>query len=178
MVRREALQFAILTTAWLGFAHGSELDTNGVPVPTRVSAASGFHDASLIDDLAGRWSGTGSALYTDGTSEKLHCVATYAAAAGSNGLHQNIRCTGSNMELKLGGDWSVRNGAIAGTWTEETYSLAGKLTGHAVPTGFDLSATSTFADASVAVRIKGCAQDIVMSFTQQVDKMRLTLHKC
>ena len=180
MARRWALPICLtLMAAVLGDARGSELDPNGVPVPTRVSASAGFHDASLVADLAGRWSGQGSALYTDGTSEKLRCVATYVPeAGGATQMRQNIRCTGANMELKLGGAWSVHNGAIAGTWTEETYSLAGKLTGRAMATGFDLKATSTFADASVTVRMSGCSQDIVMTFTQQVDKMRLTLRKC
>ena len=181
--RRVALAALVLA---LGQAQGAELDANGVPVPTPVSAAASFHDSSLIEDLAGRWSGQGSALYTDGSSEKLRCVATYVpegARGGSEGaaqgqMRQNIRCKGASMELKLGGAWSIRDGAIAGTWTEETYSLAGKLTGQAVPSGFDLKATSTFADASVAVRLSGCSQDIVMTFSQDVDRLHVALRKC
>jgi hypothetical protein len=171
---------SVLVPAW-----GAELDANGVPVPTPVSAKAAFHDTSLVGDLAGRWSGQGSALYTDGTTEKLRCVATYIpedARSGTAGvlgqMQQVIRCKGANMELKLGGAWTIRDGAIAGTWTEETYSLSGKLTGKAVPSGFDLKATSTFADASVAVRLSGCTQDIVMTFTQEVDRMHLALRKC
>jgi len=181
MVRRRAAQFGLglIAAAATLPALASELDPNGVPKPTPVSSAAGFHDVSLVEDLAGRWSGAGSALYTDGSSEKLKCVATYVPEAGAgNQMRQNIRCNGSNMELKLGGAWSVHKGVIEGTWTEETYSLAGKLAGRATPSGFDLKATSTFADASVTVRMSGCSQDIVMTFTQQVDKMRLTLRKC
>lgn len=165
-------------------ACGASLDADGVPVPTPVSAAAPFHDASLIEDLAGRWSGQGSAVYTDGSTEKLKCVATYVpegargGVAGPGQMQQVIRCKGVNMELKLGGTWTIHMGAIAGTWTEETYSLAGQLHGQSVPSGFDLRATSTFADASVAVRISGCTQDIVMTFSQQVDKMHLALRKC
>ena len=175
----------VLTASVLGPAFGTELDANGVPVPMPVSANAAFHDTSLIEDLAGRWSGQGSALYTDGSSEKLHCVATYipegtrgrpAAVLGQ--MQQVIRCKGVNMELKLGGTWTIRDGAISGTWTEETYSLAGNLTGNAVPTGFDLKATSTMADASVAVRLSGCTQDIVMTFTQEVDRLHVALRKC
>ena len=159
--------------------HASEFDGNGVPVPIPVSATPAFHDASLIADLAGRWSGLGSALYSDGTTEKIKCVATYVReGAAPTQIHQNIRCSGSNMTLKLGGAWNIRDGAIAGTWSEETYSLSGNLTGHAVPSGFDLKATSTFADASVTVRMSGCTQDIVMTFTQEVDRMHITLRKC
>ena len=181
MVRWTATRVGlVLLASALGTARGSELDGNGVPVPTPVSAAAGFHDASLIEDLTGRWSGLGSALYMDGSTEKLRCVATYIRESGgaTTQMRQNIRCKGSNMELKLGGAWSIRNGAIAGTWTEETFSLSGDLTGRAVPDGFDLKATSTFADASVTVRMSGCTQDIVMTFTQQVDRMHVALRKC
>jgi len=182
MVRQLAKGILLMLLASaLGSAQAAELDANGVPVPIPVAATSSFHDSSLIGDLVGRWSGQGSALYTDGTSEKLRCVATYSPTGSSpsaSQMQQVIRCKGANMELKLGGSWTLRSGAISGTWTEETYSLAGKLTGKAVPTGFDLQATSTFADASVAVRLSGCTQDIVMTFTQQVDKMHLALRKC
>jgi len=174
-----------LLTAGLSAAPAAEFDLNGVPVPTPVAATAPFHDFSLMADLAGYWSGQGSALYTDGSSEKLHCTATYSlqgshgGPAGAPGeIQQTIRCKGSNMELKLGGSWTVRDGTIAGTWSEETYSLSGRLTGKAVPSGFDLKATSSFADASVAVRLSGCSQDIDMTFTQQVDKMHLALRKC
>jgi len=175
----------VLLAASLTTAGAAELDANGVPVPTPVAATSPFHDYSLIQDLGGYWSGQGSARYTDGSSEKLHCVATYAVHGPHDGpagppgeVQQTIRCKGSNMELKLGGTWTIRDGTIAGTWSEETYSLAGRLTGKAVPAGFDLKATSSFADASVAVRLSGCTQDIEMSFTQQVDKLHIALHKC
>jgi len=189
MLRGTAVRIALAVMAStaagiLGGASAGELDANGVPVPTPVSAAASFHDFSLIEDLAGRWSGQGSALFTDGTSEKLHCVATYVAAAARSGaagpgeVQQVIRCKGANTDLKLGGAWTIRGGAIAGTWTEETYSLSGKLSGRSVPTGFDLKATSTFADASVAVRLSGCTQDIVMTFSQDVDRLHVALRKC
>jgi len=175
---------AALLASAMAPAFAAALDADGVPVPTPVSAAAPFHDASLIEDLAGRWSGQGSAIYTDGSTEKLKCVATYVPDGARGGLavpgqmQQVIRCKGVNMELKLEGAWAIHKGAIAGTWTEETYSLAGKLNGQSVPSGFDLKATSTFADATVAVRLSGCTQDIVMTFSQQVDKMHLALHKC
>ena len=175
----------VLLASALSSASGSELDAHGVPVPTAVAATNSFHDTSLIEDLAGRWAGQGTALYTDGSSEQLRCVAIYvpepltkASAPGPAEMRQSIRCKGSNMELKLGGAWAIRNGTIAGTWTEETYSLAGKLTGRAVPAGFDLKATSTFADASVVVRLSGCTQDIVMTFSQEVDRLHVALRKC
>ena len=54
------------TLAWLllagtpGWSAAGEIDANGVPVPMPVSAISGFHDLSLIEDLSGRWSGAGA----------------------------------------------------------------------------------------------------------------------
>jgi hypothetical protein len=159
-------------------APASELNADGVPVPAAVSRHDAFHDASLIGDLAGRWAGKGTAVYPGGRSEALRCVALYARDRGPGQMRQVIRCKGTDMELKLGGSWTVKDGAIVGTWTEETYSLSGKLRGAAVPTGFDVKATSTFADATVEVRMSGCRQDIVMTFTQQVDSMKLALRKC
>lgn len=156
----------------------SELDAAGVPVPEAISANNSFHDLSLIADLAGRWAGKGTAVYPGGRSEALRCVALYVRDRAPGQMRQVIRCKGADMELKLGGSWTVKNGAIAGTWTEDTYSLSGKLNGTAVAAGFDVRATSAFADATVAVRMSGCRQDILMTFTQQVDHMKLALRKC
>ncbi len=168
----------LLTAATFASANAAALDADGVPVPTPVSAQAAFHDASLLQDLAGRWSGIGSALYTDGSSERLRCVATYVPERLGTAVHQVIRCKGTAMDLKLGGAWAIKDGSIAGTWTEETYSLSGSLNGQAAPAGFDVKATSTFADVSVAVRMSGCTQDITMTFSQQIDRMHLALHKC
>ncbi len=173
--------FATATLAWAiacGATFASELDATGVPVPAAVTAHDAFHDTSLIEDLAGRWAGNGTAVYPDGRNEALRCVALYKRDLAPGQMRQAIRCKGADIELKLGGSWVVKDGAISGTWTEDTYSLSGNLSGSAVPTGFDIKATSTFADATVAVRMSGCRQDIVMTFTQQVDQMKLSLRKC
>ncbi len=159
-------------------AAASELDAAGVPVPAAVTAHDAFHDTSLIADLAGRWAGSGTAVYPDGRNETMRCVALYVRDHGPGQMRQVIRCKGADIELKLGGNWTVKQGAIVGTWTEDTYSLSGNLSGASVPTGFDVKATSTFADATVAVRMSGCRQDIVMTFSQQVDHMTLALRKC
>jgi hypothetical protein len=156
----------------------SELDTNGIPVPTMVSARSDFGDRSLIEDLAGRWSGSGSARYTDGSNESLRCVVTYAPQHQAGDMRQNIRCKGVNFELELRGAWSIKAGHIAGTWNETTYSLEGTLTGASVADGFNIAATSSFADAKVNVRIDGCQQNITMRFSQQVEILKAVLKKC
>ncbi len=178
MPLRLILATTLLLTLVLPAAAASELDATGVPVPAAISARDAFHDRSLIEDLAGRWAGNGTAIYPDGSSEPLRCVALYVRERAEGQVREMIRCKGTNMELKLGGNWAVKNGTIAGTWTEDTYSLAGKLNGLAVPTGFDIKATSTFADASVSVRMSGCRQDIVMTFSQQVDHLKMALRKC
>lgn len=168
----------LLIAAAAAPAGAGERDANGVPVPIPVSAQTAFHDISLLQDLAGRWSGIGSALYSDGSNEQLRCVATYSPDRKGPAVHQAIRCKGAAMDLKLGGAWTIKDGTIAGTWTEETYSLSGSLNGKAATAGFDVKATSTFADVAVAVRLSGCTQDIVMTFSQQIDRMHLALHKC
>ena len=179
---RTPLRTLVTAALALGLACGgtlaSELDAAGVPVPAAVTAQDAFHDTSLIEDLAGRWAGNGTAVYPDGRNEAMRCVALYKRDQAPGQMRQAIRCKGADIELKLGGSWVVKDGAISGTWTEDTYSLSGNLSGAAVPTGFDVKATSTFADATVAVRMSGCRQDIVMTFTQQVDQMKLSLRKC
>ena len=177
MLRRFLLPIALVLVPALP-APASELDASGVPVPAAVSAGDSFHDLSLIEDLAGRWAGAGTAVYPDGASEALRCVAVYARERVAGEMREMIRCKGANLELKLGGNWAVKNGTIAGTWTEDTYSLSGRLNGFSVPAGFDFKATSTFADASVSVRMSGCRQDIVMTFSQQVDHLKMALRKC
>jgi len=179
---RTPIRFGLAAALAFGSAGGataaSELDAAGVPVPAAVTARGGFHDSSLIEDLAGRWAGNGMALYPDGHNEALRCVALYLREGAPGQMRQAIRCKGADIELKLGGSWTVKGGAISGTWTEDTYSLAGDLNGAAVPAGFDVRATSTFADATVAVRMSGCRQDIVMTFSREIDQMTLALRKC
>ena len=170
-----ALLLALVAWPSLG---ASQLDANGVPVPEQVAPSGSFHDSSLLSDLSGRWAGSGSATYTDGSSERLKCVVTYMPDPVGAHVRQMIRCRGDSMSLQLAGHWSIKDGAIAGTWQEDTYSLSGTLSGHSGPDGYRILAESTFADAKVDVHIVGCEQDIVMRFSQQVDTLQAVLRKC
>ena len=175
---RAVIAAAALLALSLPVSSASELDESGVPVPTAVSASGNYKALALIEDLAGRWAGSGTATYPGGRTEALKCVAVYQRAQAPGEMREVIRCRGAEMQLKLGGVWAVKDGTISGSWTEETYSLSGRLHGVQVPSGFDFKATSTFADASVSVRMAGCKQEITMAFSQQVDKLSMLLRKC
>lgn len=128
-------------------------------------AAPPLHGAwagDLFSTLPGNWTGTGSVLKQDGTSESLRCKAKYSLTPSGTIVHQELRCAADSYRLDLVSDLVNQNGALAGTWTETDRRAGGSVAG-------------TIEGDVISTRIKGTAFDAAVVITTHGNKQTIAL---
>jgi len=95
--------------------------------PFTVSAAE-----NPFTQLAGTWSGSGTAQLEGGKTESLRCKGYYTNGADGSALGLSIRCANASAKVELRANLSYADGAVTGSWEERTYNQSGTITGKAV----------------------------------------------
>lgn len=98
------------------------------PLPARA--------ADPFNSLKGGWSGSGSAKFTGGQSEKLRCSARYSG--GGSSLAMNIKCASASAQINLTGNLSASGKRVSGGWNENSFGLSGSASGSKTATGVRL----------------------------------------
>ncbi len=102
--------------------------------PTKANAADAFNA------LKGSWSGSGSASFAGGETEKLRCTARYAG--GGSNLALNLKCASASAQINLSGSLDANGNKVSGDWSESSFGLSG-------------SAFGSTSGGSVRLRISG-----------------------
>jgi hypothetical protein len=87
-----------------------------MPAPS-ASAAEAF------GALNGSWSGSGSASFASGETEKLRCTARYSG--GGNNLSIGLKCASASAQINLTGSLDASGNKVSGDWSENSYGLSG-----------------------------------------------------
>src|SRR5215831_19663153 len=66
--------------------------------------------------LAGSWSGGGKINFSDGSSDRLRCRATYAVGGGGSSASLTLRCASDSYNFSLSSNITSQGGAVSGTW--------------------------------------------------------------
>ena len=88
--------------------------------------------SSPFTAMSGSWSGSGTITTSDGNKERIRCRARYDVDGGGANLDLTLRCASDsyNFELQSSATHSS-NGAVSGTWTENTRHVGGNIDGNA-----------------------------------------------
>ena len=87
------------------------------------------YSADAFKALKGNWSGSGSARFTGGQSEKLRCSARYSGS--SENLSLNVKCASSSANINLTGSLAANGNKVSGDWAENSFGLSGSANGSA-----------------------------------------------
>lgn len=106
--------------------------------------APGFaaHAADAFTALSGNWSGSGSARFASGETERLRCNARYSG--NSANLALSLRCASASAQINLTGHLDARGRTVVGDWNESSFGLSG-------------SARGSTSGGSVRLKIRGGA---------------------
>ena len=96
-----------------------------------MSTPSKEASAGAVDQLLGSWHGSGTARYTDGSTERVSCNAYYTGGGSSLGLA--IRCKTPTNKLEIRSKLSVSSNRVSGSWEERTFNASGNASGSANP---------------------------------------------
>ena len=124
------------------------------------SGATPSYAGNVFSKLAGTWSGSGSARFTNGKRERLTCRAYYTQK-GSSGLGLAIRCASPSNKIHMRG--YLRGGsAVTGTWEERTFNAGGSVSGTATGSSLRLSIRGSVS-GSVFISVNGNSQSVYIS---------------
>lgn len=116
---------------------------------------------SPFAELAGTWTGSGTARFEDGKTESLRCKGYYTNSNAQN-LGLSIRCANASAKVELRANLAYANGAITGNWEERTYNQSGTVTGKASAEKMNLIISGGI-DGSMSVSISGRTHNVVVA---------------
>ena len=132
-----------------------------------LGAAVSISPAALAADnpfpqLAGTWSGSGTAQFDGGKTESLRCKGYYTNTGGANNLGLSIRCANASAKVELRANLAYANGNVSGDWEERTYNQSGSVSGKASSNRLSLSISGGIT-GSMNVSIAGGTHQVSVS---------------
>ena len=126
-----------------------------------VGAAGAASDNPFVE-LAGTWSGSGTARFDGGKTESLRCRGYYTNNGNPQSLGLSIRCANASAKVELRANLMNSNGAVSGSWEERTYNQSGTVSGRATPNRMNLSITGGIS-GSMTVAISGGSHSVTVA---------------
>jgi hypothetical protein len=83
--------------------------------------------ASLLDGIAGTWSGRGTVTFEGGNSENLSCRSYYTTSGSV--LSLAIRCASTSYKTEIRSKLRIANGSLVGEWEERNFNAVGSASG-------------------------------------------------
>ncbi len=133
--------------------------TLGVAISVSTAAVAADNP---FPQLAGTWSGSGTAQFDGGKTESLRCKGYYTNTGGANNLGLSIRCANASAKVELRANLAYANGAVSGDWEERTYNQSGSVSGKATSNRLSL-AISGGITGSMNVSISGGTHQVQVS---------------
>ena len=139
----------------------------GVPavLAAILSAAplTGAGAGDLFTSLPGTWTGTGTVLKSDNTTESLRCKAKYSLTPSGATVHQELLCAADSYRLDLVTDLVNQAGTLGGTWTERDRQAGGSVSGRIEGDVITTDIRGNGFEAAVVITTKGPHQTIALT---------------
>lgn len=81
--------------------------------------------------MSGSWSGSGVITTSSGNKERIRCRAKYDVDGAGSSLDLMLRCASDSYNFELQSSATHNNGAVSGTWSENTRHVGGNIEGSA-----------------------------------------------
>jgi hypothetical protein len=140
--------------------------------------AGGPAAAGPFTSMSGHWSGGGTLTMSNGTQDRLRCLASYMVGQGGGSLRLNIRCASDNYKFDLLSNVIDNGGAISGEWSEASRNARGSITGQVRGDRIDVVARSEIFTASLSLTTSRNQQSVtIVPQGTEVTRVSLTLSK-
>lgn len=138
------LQLAMLGAIIAGFFAGS---------PAADAA-----ERNPLAGLAGSWSGSGSARFDGGRSERLTCRGHYTVKSGGANMGLALRCASASAKIDLRSQIHYAGGRVSGSWEERSFNASGDVAGRATPGSLSLAISGGGITGGMSVSYSGSSQ--------------------
>ena len=118
--------------------------------------------AGPFEVMAGSWSGTGTVSTSDGTHERVRCLAKYISEKAGNGVQLDLRCATDSYKVEFTSSILQSGGALSGNWFERTRRVGGQISGRAEGDVVNVRASGQTFTALLNVKTQGTHQTFTM----------------
>jgi hypothetical protein len=144
-----------------------------------VLAWAGAAYAGRIEELTGYWTGAGSVVLSNGSTERVKCAVVYKVSEGSTRIKQSMRCASADYRIDGIAELRIAGAQVSGKWEERTYSASGDVSGRYTGSGFVLTIQGRTFTASMSVGLSGCRQSIsIAPKGLEMRRVSMSLAKC
>jgi len=139
------------------------------------AASTGHAQASAFAGMAGTWSGRGTVMLDDGSSERIRCRSTYKVIGAS--MDMSLTCASDAYRFNLVAAVVAAGGHVTGTWSETSRNIGGSIQGRGAGGSFQVIAQAAGFAASIALKTTGNKQSIALRADSQFRAANISLSK-
>lgn len=118
-----------------------------------------------LSKLAGSWSGSGTARFEGGQSERLTCRGHYTVKDGGAGIGLALRCASTSAKIDLRSLLNYQGGRVTGSWEERSFNASGGVSGRASSGNLSLAISGGGLSGSMSVSFSGSRQSVSINTT-------------
>ena len=112
--------------------------------------------------MAGSWSGSGVVNTSDGSHERVRCLAKYVSEKAGNGVQLDFRCATDSYKVDFTSKIVQSGGSLSGNWFERTRRIGGEISGKAEGDVVNVRASGQTFTALLNVKTQGSRQTFSM----------------
>ena len=112
--------------------------------------------------MAGSWSGSGVVSTSDGSHERVRCLAKYVSQKAGNGVQLDLRCATDSYKVEFTSNIVQSGGRLSGNWFERTRRVGGEISGRAEGDQVSVRASGQTFTALLRVKTQGAHQTFSM----------------
>ena len=142
---------------------------------TAFAVSPGNAQSSAFASMAGTWSGAGTVMLDDGSSERIRCRATYKVSGAS--MEMSLTCASDAYKFNLRANTQAEGGNVAGTWSETSRNISGSLQGRGGGGNFQVVAATAGFNANIALKTTGNKQTVAIHDDIQFRAANISLTK-
>jgi hypothetical protein len=127
-----------------------------------VFGSASYAQSGPFAGLAGNWSGAGTVMLDDGSTERIRCRASYAISANGTGLNQTLVCASDSYKFDLRSNVTAEGQSLSGGLTESTRGVSGLLQGHVAGGIIQVIANIAGTTANITLTTRGNKQSVAI----------------
>jgi hypothetical protein len=127
-----------------------------------ATSAAGAQATGPFEIMAGSWSGSGVVNTSDGSHERVRCLAKYVSEKAGNRVQLDLRCATDSYKVEFTSNIVQSGGSLSGNWFERTRRVGGEISGKAEGDEVNVRASGQTFTALLNVKTQGTRQTFSM----------------
>jgi hypothetical protein len=156
---------------------GQAIKAAGVGAALMLSVSAGHAQSGPFVGFNGAWTGNGTVVLSDGTTERIRCKADYRVNDTGLALKQSLHCASDSYKFDLSSDVTSQGDRISGNWSEASRNIFGNLQGTAGGGRIDVFVEASGFAANLTLTTTGNKQVVQISSKGEIRGVNITMTK-